>query len=190
MIFVYDKNNDLKIVTKIQKKGLVTFYMAEGKSLFSVEFFKEKNINNLCITGGVALNGLLNYSLLQKIEEIKNIYIPPVPYDAGLAIGCCQYIYYSYLNNQRDITEINASPYLGKKYHKDFIFNEIEKSKLQYTKATNEDVVKLLSDQKIISIFNEGSESGRRALGNRSILADPRNLNIKDVLNSKIKHRQ
>lgn len=155
-----------------------------------IKFCKERNINNLCITGGVALNGLLNYSLLQKIEEIKNIYIPPVPYDAGLAIGCCQYIYYSYLNNKRDITEINASPYLGKKYHRDFIFNEIEKSKLQYTKATNEDVVKLLSDQKIISIFNEGSESGRRALGNRSILADPRNLNIKDILNSKIKHRQ
>lgn len=151
---------------------------------------KEKNTNNLCVTGGVALNGLLNYTLYQKIEEIKNIYIPPIPYDAGLAIGCCQYIYYSELNNKRKITEINSSPYLGKKYQKDDIIQQIEKSKLKYKKATNKDVALLLSDQNIISIFNEGSESGRRALGNRSILADPRNIEIKDILNSKIKHRQ
>ena len=57
-------------------------------------------------------------------------------------------------------------------------------------KVTDDDVVKLLDEQKIVSVFGEGSESGRRALGNRSILANPTSPKMKDDINEKVKHRQ
>lgn len=157
--------------------------------------FKKLNdqfdVENLCIVGGVALNGLLNNKIANHFSNfIKNIYIPPVPYDAGLAIGCCQYIYYSILNNKREYTQKNSSPYLGIKYSKDEILREIKDKKLEYRYSSDDEVIGYLENQKIISIFNESSESGRRALGNRSIFADPRLSSIKDIINSKIKHRQ
>lgn len=147
---------------------------------------------NVCIVGGVALNGLLNNAIFKKFK-FNNIYIPPVPYDAGLAIGCCQYIYYNLLDNKRVITNINESSYLGCEYHKDDIDAAIIKNNSFVNVLNDIDddfVIDLLKNQKIISIFNGKSESGRRALGNRSILADPRKSSMKDLINAKIKHRQ
>jgi len=157
--------------------------------IFSKIIDREK-IENICVVGGVALNGLLNNKILNHFKNIKNIYIPPVPYDAGLAIGCCQYLYYHEFNHDRILTEINESPYLGIQYSEKEINDSIEKNNLKIEITNDETVIELLNQQKIISIFNEKSESGRRALGNRSIFADPRSENIKDILNLKIKHRQ
>ena len=147
---------------------------------------------NICVVGGVALNGLLNQAILNKFDNIKDIYIPPVPYDAGLAMGCCQYIYYHMHNNPRKITGKNESPYLGCNYKIKDVKSAIKKeNKIKSKVIENEDeIINLLLDQKIISIFNKSSESGRRALGNRSILADPRSSNMKDIINEKVKHRQ
>ena len=61
---------------------------------------------------------------------------------------------------------------------------------LTYVEANDSDVIKLLTEQNIISVFGKGSESGRRALGNRSILCDPRSPDMKDLINEKVKHRQ
>jgi carbamoyltransferase len=76
--------------------------------------------------------------------------------------------------------------------HVDLIEPTIEKFKdtVVSRQATDDEVVDLLADQKIVAVFGGGSESGRRALGNRSILADPRSEDMKDIINHKVKHRQ
>jgi len=149
----------------------------------------EKN-KNICIVGGVALNGLMNAAILNHFDHIENIYIPPIPYDAGLAIGCCQYIYYQLLGNDRVISDKNETPYLGVNYSLEDVSEALKNDKIKHIRASDEDIIDLLDDQKIISIFNEKSESGRRALGNRSIFADPRSPDMKGMINEKVKHRQ
>jgi len=97
------------------------------------------------------------------------------------------------MNQPRVKWNDNSPTYLGYTYHEDSIFEELEKNKdkISIEKVDDDYVVDLLSkDDNVISIFGEGSESGRRALGNRSILADPRNPKMKDIINEKVKHRQ
>ncbi|MFZ9377120.1 MAG: carbamoyltransferase N-terminal domain-containing protein, partial [Candidatus Fonsibacter ubiquis] len=154
------------------------------------KLINSKNIKNVCVVGGVALNGLLNNKILNHFKQIENIYIPPVPYDAGLAIGCCQYLYFHEYNNERTIEDKNESPYLGVEYKEQEILSSIKNNSFKIEITDDEKVINLLTEQKVISIFNEKSESGRRALGNRSIFADPRNEKMKEILNTKIKHRQ
>ncbi len=157
-----------------------------------LEQYMPKDCENVCIVGGVALNGLLNQTILDHFDQVKNLYVPPIPYDAGLSIGCCQYIYYHMHDNKREISQSNETPYLGVTYKLEEITEAIEKSKIIINKniVTDEEVINLLLNQKIVSIFNAGSESGRRALGNRSIFADPRSASMKDKINEKVKHRQ
>ena len=83
------------------------------------------------------------------------------------------------------------TPYLGRKYTKEQILESLDSNKqVVYRDCSDSEIVDLLYDQKIISVFHGGSESGRRALGNRSILADPRSKDMKDKVNLKVKHRQ
>ena len=123
-----------------------------------------------------------------------NIFCDPIPHDAGLALGSCRYVWHQILNNPRIYNNPqNGSPYLGKIYTKNDILNSIHKieDKVTYKEVIDEDVIDLLlKDNNVISLFGGGSESGRRALGNRSIIADPRNPNMKDIINKKVKHRQ
>tara|TARA_Y100001938_G_scaffold133942_1_gene193864 strand:- start:1129 stop:1884 length:756 start_codon:yes stop_codon:yes gene_type:complete len=124
--------------------------------------------------------------------QIENIYVCPVPYDAGLAIGAAQYVYHHELGQPRVHWHNNATPYLGRKYSRQEILNAIKGSGLHCEDSFSSDsAAKLLSEEdNIISVFAGGSESGRRALGNRSILADPRSPKMKDIINEKVKHRQ
>ena len=94
------------------------------------------------------------------------------------------------LDNPRIEWKDNSSPYLGTKYDLEDIETAIGNHNVKYRKVTDDDIVKMLCDQKIVSVFGGGSESGRRALGNRSILADPRYKEMKDTINEKVKHRQ
>ena len=145
---------------------------------------------NLCLSGGVILNSVAMGKLFDWFPNIKNIFIDPVPYDAGLAIGAARYAYHHILENPRIKDNINKSPYLGITYSEKEVRKAINKNNCNVQKATDEDVLNLLDKQNIISIFHGGAESGRRALGNRSILADPRSSDMKDLINKKVKHRQ
>jgi carbamoyltransferase len=125
------------------------------------------------------------------MPELKNIYIPPVPYDAGLAIGTAQYQYHQTLNEPRVDFGDYFTPYLGARYNKEHIEKAIEeRGGIKVEQASRDDVVKLLTDKKVVSVYGGRSESGRRALGNRSILADPRFSDMKDIVNERVKHRQ
>jgi len=158
----------------------------------------ETKQENLCLGGGVALNGVANARILKE-GPFKNIFIPPSPGDAGSAIGCALYGYYSFLKNKRVIENnpkkmIQNNVYLGPEYSNDYIKSFLDSSKISYTEYTQDDLIKitakLISEQNVIGWYQGRMEWGPRALGNRSILADPRSQNMKDILNKKIKHRE
>ncbi len=147
---------------------------------------------NLCVAGGCALNSVIIGKIQNWYPQIKNIYVPPVPYDSGLAIGSAQFLWHQILGNKRIRWKDNFTPYLGRKYNERDIKKALKKFQDFITFYENDDekVLKYLNDQKIVSVFGGGSESGRRALGNRSIIADPRNEKMKQIINEKVKHRQ
>jgi carbamoyltransferase len=149
----------------------------------------------LCLSGGVVLNSVTMGKIFEWFPKIKNVYICPVPYDAGLAIGSAQYVWHHILNNPRIQWNDSCTPYLGKIYSFEEIKQDLDKFDNSIVIQHDVDIdmlVDLFIDPigNVISLFNNGSESGRRALGNRSIIADARNTNMKQIINDKVKHRQ
>ena len=148
---------------------------------------------NFCFSGGTSLNSVAIGNLWNKMPKNFSIFIPPVPYDGGLNIGASQYHYHCTLGEPKfyDDTKF-ATPYLGEKYSYGTIMKVIgdNKDKITTLNSGKSHIAGLLALGKIISVFNGGSESGRRALGNRSILADPSRPDMKDMINDRVKHRQ
>ena len=166
-------------------------------------FIEKYDYKNLCLSGGVALNSVMTTKIYDWFPEIENVFIDPVPYDGGLAIGSARYLWHHILDNPRIKWKDNASSYLGKEYSpeeikktldtSDKILKELEKEncELKFHYNVNDDyILDLIGEQKIISVYGGGSESGRRALGNRSILCDPTSPDMKYIINEKVKHRQ
>ena len=140
----------------------------------------------LCLSGGCALNALANMSLLDL--NLDGIYIMPAASDRGVSMGCAQW-------GSALIGESPSKPsdmYLGREFTDLQIKNELEQCGIPYEKNSNifESASQDLEQGKILGWFQGRSEFGPRALGNRSILANPRIKNIKDKLNSKIKFRE
>ena len=152
----------------------------------------DPSIDSICLAGGVTLNSVAMGKLLSWFPKIKRIYIPPVPYDGGLCIGAAQVLWHEKLGNPRITWEHNFTPYLGETWDKDHFDEVLEnrKNEIEILDSSVEDIVSKLKDGNIVSVFNGSSESGRRALGNRSILVDPRSTTMKDTINEKVKHRQ
>ena len=151
-----------------------------------IDQYKPKNI---CFSGGVILNSVMMGKMYDWFK-IKNMYVCPVPYDGGLAIGSAQYVWHQILDNPRIKWEDDCPSYMGVTYSKKEVLESLKREDISYTEATDEHVLDLLDKQNIISIFHGGAESGRRALGNRSIITDPRSPKMKDLINEKVKHRQ
>ena len=154
-------------------------------------------MKNLCLGGGVALNGVANYRIL-KDGPFENLHIPPSPGDAGSAVGSAQYLYYCHKKNQRIIEKTSErvanNIYVGPNHSNDQIKSFLEKNKISYEFLERAQLLKstakLISEGKIVGWYQGKMEWGPRALGNRSILADPRDVKMKDILNEKIKHRE
>lgn len=143
------------------------------------------NLDNLVISGGCAYNGVAN-SLAYKF--FKSIHIPFAPSDAGSAIGACLY---NYEGPKVD----NTSPYLGPEYSEEVIKETILSSGLKFFKFENENLLLrrvsgLIANDNIVAWFQGRMEFGARALGNRSILANPRNASMRNKLNKVIKKRE
>jgi carbamoyltransferase len=151
-----------------------------------IDQYKPKNI---CFSGGVILNSVMMGKMYDWFK-IKNMYVCPVPYDGGLAIGSAQYVWHHILGNPRIKWVDDCPSYMGVTYSREEVINSLTSKSVLYTETTDEEVLDLLDQQNIISIFHGGAESGRRALGNRSIIADPRSPKMKDLINEKVKHRQ
>ncbi len=147
---------------------------------------------NICFSGEVSLNCVMLGKIKQWFPKIKNIFCDPVPYDGGLSLGSARYLWHHVLGNPRIKNVKNMSPYLGKTYTKENIKNacHLFQGRIKLEQASDEDVLNKIYEQKIVAVFGGGSESGRRTLGNRSIFADPRNPEMKALINEKVKHRE
>lgn len=147
---------------------------------------------NLCLSGGCAYNGTANGKILKQ-TSYNNLWIPPAPSDAGSSIGCALHHYYT---NNVSLRKINTNPYLGPEYSKYEIKSTIDRySKYVYGEyVVNSELIKTISkeitDGNIIGWFEGRMEFGARALGNRSILANPRDPQMKSRLNKMIKKRE
>jgi len=159
--------------------------------------YSKTKTKNLCIGGGVALNGVSNYKILKK-GPFENIHIPPSPGDAGSAVGAAQYLYYVYHKNDKKIFDniklINENVYVGPSYSNTEIKFFLDSKNISYESFDETTLLKttaqLIADGNVVGWYQGKMEWGPRALGNRSILADPRRSDMKDILNAKIKHRE
>jgi carbamoyltransferase len=156
--------------------------------------YNEFNIKNLSYSGGCAMNSVAN-GKIQEQTNFKNLSIHPAAYDAGGCIGAASYAYFKNYN-KKIILKTN---YLGPSYTNEQILNSINNLKIKKKFIVNfikkEDelikfIIRLLIKKKIIGLFKGRLEWGARALGNRSIIADPRGRKIKNIINKKIKLRE
>lgn len=147
--------------------------------------------NNLCLAGGVALNCVSNSKIINNISELKNIWIQPASGDAGGALGAALYVG----KNKFHIENYSMSPYYGPEFSSDEIKNVLDSAGVVYHQIDNEvlyfkTICDQLSKQGVIGFFSGRMEFGPRALGNRSILADPRSCSALRKTNMKIKFRE
>jgi len=159
--------------------------------------YKKTKQKNLCFGGGVALNGVANHRIL-KDGPFEKLHIPPSPGDAGSAVGCAQYSYFCHEKNRREIQfdaeRIQNNIYLGPSFSNDEIKLYLDTNNIEYKFFEREELLetsaKLITEGNVVGWFQGRMEWGPRALGNRSILADARLAEMKDILNEKIKHRE
>jgi len=144
---------------------------------------------NLCLAGGVALNSVANGKLLAS-GLFDDIYIQPAAHDAGCALGAAFYVYNTILGNPRRF--VMRSALWGPQYDDDQILKALNEAKLQYRRSDDisRDVARLIANGKIVGWFQGRLEWGPRALGSRSILADPTREDMKDIVNRWVKHRE
>ena len=148
----------------------------------------------LCIAGGVGLNSVANGKVLQQ-TPFEQIFIQPASGDSGTSLGAAMWGYYSIMKQSRNLGQglIMKNAYLGREYSDEEIqesFKEFPDMIIDKPENLTKSAAKLIADGKIVSMFQGGSEYGPRALGHRSILANPAIPNMKDILNMRVKFRE
>ena len=155
---------------------------------------KEYKIKNLCLAGGVALNCVANGKILRD-KIFDDIWIQPAAGDAGGSLGAAlAYWHHELKNPRKNLKDKMKGAYLGPRFSENFIENQLKKLKGNYTKKDSKEIsseiARELSNQKTVGWFQGRMEFGPRALGGRSILADPRSEKMQKELNLKIKFRE
>ncbi len=153
---------------------------------------KDTGQKKLCIAGGVGLNSVANSRILRE-TDFEDIYIQPAAGDSGAAIGAALWAYNSLLGKPRTFCMTHA--YWGKSYSDAEISAFLTENNITHRHIENDSelldqTVARLTGGKVVGWYQGRFEWGPRALGNRSILADPRNPGMKDIVNSKIKFRE
>ena len=144
---------------------------------------------NLSLSGGCAYNGTANGKITQK-TQFNRLWIPPAPSDAGSSIGA---VVHYLVDKKKFCDKISRNPFLGPNFSENEIYDAIKKFKYKKFKDIDEviqNIVKPLNDGKVIGWFQGHIEFGARALGNRSILANPTLDGMKDKINKVIKKRE
>lgn len=156
---------------------------------FADYLYKVTKSGNLCLGGGVALNCVMNGRLLAE-SPFKKIYVQPAAGDAGGSIGAAFYIYNHILGNKRrfEMHHTAFGPQYSEREIKDMLYSY--GAKYEYRSDITKVTAELIAAGKIVGWFQGRMEFGPRALGQRSILADPRIKEMKDILNKKVKHRE
>lgn len=143
----------------------------------------------LCIAGGVALNCSMNGRLARE-GPFQEIFVPPAPHDAGSAMGAALLTHHVLLNQPRGAVLTDAS--LGPEFSNAAIKAALEASKVRYEERPDiaADVAELLAQGQVVAWFQDGMEWGPRALGCRSILANPTKPDMQSIVNRVVKHRE
>lgn len=154
--------------------------------------YKETGLKKLCLAGGVGLNSVANGRILRE-TPFEELFIQPSAGDGGGALGAALYAHHGLLGKPRSFILEHA--YWGKGYSESEIKEFLERHNVSYEDFSNGEnlidrVVAHLLEGKVIGWFQGRFEWGPRALGNRSILADPRSEEMKDLVNTKIKFRE
>ena len=195
-----------KDVRNPEKDLLTQFHMDIAASIQSVteeivlaitnSIFKENKIKNLCLAGGVALNCVVNGKILKK-NNFENIWIQPAAGDAGGSLGAALGFWYKELKNERETlgnSDQMKGSYLGPSFNNSKIESALKSLGAKYQKHDEEKIISIvaneINNQKTIGWFQGRMEFGPRALGSRSILADPRSEKMQKELNLKIKFRE
>ncbi|MEX0813234.1 MAG: carbamoyltransferase [Chitinophagales bacterium] len=172
--------------------------VTEEVVLKMAEYLKElTGQQNICLSGGVALNCVAN-GKLEEAGIFENIYIQPAAGDAGGALGAAISTHFMYLQNERTAPKNGIDSilysYLGPEFSNAEIQSTLDGFKADYqlleTHQISKETAKLLADGKVVGWFQGGMEWGPRALGNRSILGDPGRSDMQKKLNLKIKYRE
>ena len=156
---------------------------------------KETGLENLCLAGGVALNCVANGKILRE-GRFNNIWIQPAAGDAGGALGAALATYHIHLKQSRHITHHDKmlGSYLGPEFNQDEIEKRLEAIGANFITLTDKELFSMcakdIANQKAVGWFQGRMEFGPRALGARSILADPRSTSMQYKLNLKIKFRE
>jgi carbamoyltransferase len=157
---------------------------------------KETGLRNLCMAGGVALNCVGNGKLLAQ-GPFENIWIQPAAGDAGGALGAALCTWYGYLNNPRttnEQTDSQRASLLGPEFSDDETLTQLAQFGAVTRRVQGDELFKVTADllarEKVVGWFQGRMEFGPRALGNRSILGDPRSQSMQATMNLKIKFRE
>lgn len=153
---------------------------------------RETGMENVCLAGGVALNCVANWRILQE-SGFKNIFIQPAAGDSGGALGTAFYIYNTVLRNPR--TFVMKHAFWGPSFSNQEILAELNRVEAVYETIDDEEellerTAAMIADGKVVGWFQGRLEFGPRALGARSLLADPRNPKMKEIINAKVKFRE
>ncbi len=166
----------------------------EAGMLHKVRHWVEKTgLRSLCLSGGVALNCVANRRLLDEIP-LERIYVQPNSGDQGQSLGNVLYGWHTLLGRKEPVKLPGAGVYLGGEYSQAECLTALERNKDRLQFRISKDVLgeaaQLLARGAVLGWFQGRSEWGPRALGNRSILADPRRVEMRDHVNQKVKHRE
>jgi len=152
---------------------------------------QETGMKSLCMAGGVALNSAFNGKVLPE-TAFEEIHIHPAAGDAGTALGVCYYIWHQVLDQPR--SQVMDDAYTGPQFTNGTIQKLLDREGLDYQVLDEEELARktaqLVAGGNVVGWFQGRMEWGPRALGNRSIIADPRRDDMKDILNARIKHRE
>jgi len=152
---------------------------------------KKTGLKNICMAGGVAQNSVAN-GKLSRNTGFENIYIPSAGHDAGISMGAALYVYNQELKQPRQAPVYSA--FTGSRFSNEEIEQYLKSRNISYTRYPESEIYEVVANQLInagvVGWFNGRAEFGPRALGARSIIADPRRADAKELLNSKIKRRE
>ena len=185
-------------VEKVHRDGAATLQARLEEVLFEMlrALHARTKQKSVCLAGGVAFNCVANGKIFDE-TPFEQIFVQPAAGDAGLAIGAAYYVHHQTLGQPRSFVMKDA--YWGPGYTSEQIRAAVSASRLQgegmeiselHESEIAKEAAKEIAAGKILGWFQGRAEWGPRALGNRSIVADPRRPDMKDILNARIKHRE
>jgi carbamoyltransferase len=149
------------------------------------QYCRDLGTSNVALAGGVALNCKMNRRIIES-PLVDDVFIQPVAHDAGLALGA------GWLDQSPESVDPLSTVYFGPEYSNETIRKQLESDKIEYTEQDHLEqyIAEQLADGALVGWFQGNLEMGPRALGNRSILADPRTADSRDRVNEHVKHRE